>query len=117
MQSPREAGQGYWKQDPDYLKTEPGPQFTRTAFWADKPDDFASVFGADGKPDPAKESAQQKTYMSRCWLIQNHAALRTTKIFDELEHDYIQQWLQLHELTLQRAPPPAAAAPAVGGPS
>jgi hypothetical protein len=42
--------------------------------------------------------------MSRCWLIQNRTTPRTTKIFDELEHDYIQQWLSVHELTLQKAP-------------
>jgi hypothetical protein len=65
---PSKAGAGYWVPDRDVLRTEAGPQFTRTAFWADKPDDFASVFGTDGKPVPAKEIAQQKTYKKHICL-------------------------------------------------
>lgn len=84
-----------WVPDRDVTREDSGPDFRRTMLR--EPANLASVFGSDGKINLEAEKNQQSSYKQQCWLIEDRVEPPTWEKFPQLQHDYIQQWIKVHE--------------------
>ena len=94
---------GYWK-DVDIPMEGPGPDFQTTVVRTETESDLKVVTefqSAGATYYIQREGPQQRTYQTRCWLIQDRTKQTEKGSFSQLENSYIDNWIEDYQSRLK----------------